>query len=90
MNVIFDCDNTFGVRGCDVDDGLALLYLLGSSDVNLLGITSTYGNSDIETVYAATKKMLGDLRCSGIPLLKGCAGPETSDCEAVDFLVNTV
>lgn len=90
MNVIFDCDNTFGVRGCDVDDGLALLYLLGSSNVNLIGITSTYGNSDIETVYAATKKMLGDLRHSGIPLLKGCAGPETSDCEAVDFLVNTV
>ena len=26
--IIFDCDNTFGVTDCDVDDGLALLYLL--------------------------------------------------------------
>ena len=27
MKILFDCDNTFGVSGCDVDDGLALLYL---------------------------------------------------------------
>ena len=26
--IIFDCDNTFGVKDCDVDDGLALMYLL--------------------------------------------------------------
>ena len=28
--LILDCDNTMGVPGRDVDDGLALLYLLGS------------------------------------------------------------
>lgn len=27
--IIHDCDCTFGINGCDVDDGLALLYLLG-------------------------------------------------------------
>ena len=27
-HIVYDCDNTFGVRNCDVDDGLALLYLL--------------------------------------------------------------
>ena len=25
---IIDCDNTFGVDGCDVDDGLAIIYTL--------------------------------------------------------------
>lgn len=30
--LIFDCDNTFGINGCDFDDGLALLYLLGNSE----------------------------------------------------------
>ena len=25
--IIHDCDCTFGMNGCDVDDGLALLYL---------------------------------------------------------------
>ena len=43
--IILDCDNTMGVIDCDVDDGLALLYLLGCPDVNLLGITCTYGNN---------------------------------------------
>ena len=37
-NVIFDCDNTYGVPDCDVDDGLTLIYLLGNKDVNLLNV----------------------------------------------------
>lgn len=32
-NIIFDCDNTMGINGCDVDDGLALLYLLGKEPI---------------------------------------------------------
>lgn len=43
--VLFDCDNTMGLPGRDVDDGLALLYLLGREDVDLKGVTTTYGNS---------------------------------------------
>ena len=27
--MIIDCDNTFGVAGCDIDDGLAIIYALG-------------------------------------------------------------
>ena len=42
--VIFDCDNTMGQPYREVDDGLTLLYLLGRSDVELLGITTTFGN----------------------------------------------
>ena len=30
--IIHDCDCTFGINGCDVDDGLALLYLLGDPE----------------------------------------------------------
>lgn len=90
MNVIFDCDNTFGVSGCDVDDGLALLYLLGSKEVNLLGITSTYGNSDIETVGNSTNKMLKEIGRTELPLLKGGSQAGETRSEAVDFLVDTV
>ena len=36
--IIFDCDNTFGVKDCDVDDGLALMYLLGSREAQLLSL----------------------------------------------------
>jgi inosine-uridine nucleoside N-ribohydrolase len=89
MNVIFDCDNTFGVAGCDVDDGLALLYLLGSGKANLLGITNTYGNSDIDTVYKATRRMLEEIGRTDIPQMKGGAKAGEVQSEAVDFLVDT-
>lgn len=37
--MIFDCDNTMGIRGCDVDDGPDLLYLLGEGSTEICGIT---------------------------------------------------
>lgn len=57
--IVFDCDNTFGMKGRDVDDGLALLYLLGHPCADLLGVTTTYGNSRTEAVYANTLKWYG-------------------------------
>jgi purine nucleosidase len=84
--VILDCDNTMGVEGCDVDDGLALIYLLGKENIELCGITATYGNRDIETVYAKTFDMLWELGRENIPLLKGCAGNQPVPCEAAEFL----
>lgn len=60
--ITFDCDNTFGVNNCDVDDGLALLYLLGRKEANLIGITSCYGNSTIETTFSNTKRMLKEIK----------------------------
>ncbi|MHC1750661.1 MAG: nucleoside hydrolase [Cellulosilyticaceae bacterium] len=89
--VIFDCDNTCGVPGCDVDDGLALLYLLGKEkQIHLEGITTTYGNSNIETVYENTQKMLKEINHEEIPLLKGCSGPSELNSDAVEYLVQKV
>ena len=65
-NVIFDCDNTYGVPDCDVDDGLTLIYLLGNKDVNLLGVTTTYGNNKVKVVYPNTIKMVKELNARGI------------------------
>lgn len=88
--VIFDCDNTMGVYDCDVDDGLALIYLLGKENIEICGITSTYGNSDIETVYSNTAAMLKELGRTDIPLLKGCPDRRSFQSDAADFLVETV
>ena len=55
--VIFDCDNTFGLAGHDVDDGLTILYLLGSPIIDLLGVTLTYGNGSLEEVEKMTKEL---------------------------------
>ncbi len=85
--VIFDCDNTFGVENCDVDDGLALLYLLGCREAKIHGITTTYGNNELEVVYNTTKKMLKDLGRMEIPVKKGGAKAGEYESEAADYLV---
>ncbi len=48
--LILDCDNTMGLDNRDIDDGMALMYLLGRDDVELLGITLTAGNGTIDEV----------------------------------------
>ncbi len=88
--IIFDCDNTMGVYGCDVDDGLTLLYLLGRQDIDLLGLTTTYGNNNLDTVYNNTKSIFEELSISNIPLLKGAYDTNNRQSEASEFLVNKV
>ena len=69
--VILDCDNTMGVPGCDVDDGLTLLYLLGCPEVNLLGVTCSYGNNTQQTVYDNTLRLLKKWGKEDIPVFRG-------------------
>lgn len=88
--VILDCDNTMGLHGKDVDDGLAILYLLGSKNINLLGITTTYGNSTIEDVHKNTLEMVDELKLSNLPVFKGAASKEDRHSEAAEALVKFV
>ena len=84
--IIHDCDCTFGINGCDVDDGLALLYLLGCPEAEVLGVTTTYGNNVLDKVYPNTKKFLKDIGREDIPVYKGGSTPEDIDNEASVFL----
>lgn len=84
--IIHDCDCTFGINGCDVDDGLALLYLLGDPEAEVLGVTTTYGNSTLEKVYPNTKKFLKDIGREDIPVFKGGSSPEDCENEASHYL----
>ena len=85
--IVYDCDNTFGVPKCDVDDGLALLYLLGCEDAKVHGITATYGNNKIDVVYSTIRKMLKETGRKDITLKKGGAKAGDYDNEASDYLV---
>lgn len=84
--IVYDCDNTFGVPKCDVDDGLALLYLLGCEDAKVHGITATYGNNKIDVVYSTICKMLKETGREDITLKKGGAKAGDYDNEASDYL----
>ncbi|SKA83075.1 Inosine-uridine nucleoside N-ribohydrolase [Caloramator quimbayensis] len=69
--IIYDCDNTMGLCGKDVDDGLTLLYLLGCEDVILEGVTLTHGNSSTKEVYDNTVRMFNTLGIKNVPVCKG-------------------
>lgn len=84
--LVYDCDNTLGVRDCDVDDGLALLYLLGSPRIKLLAITCSFGNSTQETVFRNTVRLLQEWGRSDIPVLRGASTPSDRRSPAAEFL----
>ena len=87
--VILDCDNSFGLLGRDIDDGLALLYLLGRVDIDLLGITLCFGNAALPALASATQRLLVRVKRAGLPLKIGAsqAGKPMQRSEAAEFLV---
>ena len=87
--LILDCDNTMGVPGCDVDDGLTLLYLLGCPEVELLGITCSYGNNTQQTVYDNTLRLLKKWNREDIPVFRGGDSPAQRKSPAASFLAES-
>lgn len=88
--LILDCDNTMGLPGRDADDGLALLYLLGCPDVEVLGVTTTHGNAPLELVDENTRRLLRELGREDIPCYRGAPGPYDRRSEAAEFLSHTL
>lgn len=58
MKVIYDCDNTMGINYRDIDDGLTLLYLYKNLNVDLLGVSLTFGNDILDKVIESTKVLV--------------------------------
>lgn len=85
-HVVFDSDNTFGVKDCDVDDGLALMYLLGCPEAKVHGITATYGNNRLDIVYNTSRNMLKELGRVDIPVKMGGEKCGAYESEAADYL----
>ena len=85
--VILDCDNTMSIYRSDIDDGLTFLYLYGHSDIDLMGITCTFANNNVNAVYYNTKQMLEDLNIIDVPFFRGGKDPEDYDSDAVNYLL---
>lgn len=87
--VILDCDCSFDIPGCDVDDGLTIMYLLGAPTIDLVVVTLSQGNSDWAVVLGATRRLKDRLH---LPFNYYFA-PDTGEqpqLAASDFLVQTV
>ncbi len=89
--IILDCDNSFGLPGRDVDDGLALLYLLGRPDIELIGVTHAAGNTTVSAAVHCTSRMLERLGYDGIRLGMGWSDGNTDrhETDAAKFLVQS-
>lgn len=83
--IIMDFDNTMGIKGCDVDDGLALLFLLGSEGASVEAVCTTYGNSSLEAVHANTVRLFEELALD-IPVHRGADGPAAPVSDAARFM----
>ena len=88
--IVFDCDNTMGVTRCDVDDGLALLYVMGSAEkLDLLSICTSYGNNTIQAVDI-NMRLFARRFGLNVPIFKGASRSESPISEASRALVRTV
>lgn len=80
-----------GLPGCDVDDGLALLFTLGFAakhgNCRIEGICTSYGNSTQKSVFENTRRICRSFGLD-VPIVRGAASKESPDCEAVRYLVD--
>jgi purine nucleosidase len=90
QRVIFDCDNTLGLPFKEVDDGLTLLYLLGRPDIELLAVTTTFGNGAAEQAFTQTRQLLAQVGRSDIPVFRGAGQRHAAPTEAARFLAEAV
>lgn len=54
--IIVDFDNTFTLDGHDIDDIIALLYLLSCKNIEVPFVCTTFGNSTLENVNECTER----------------------------------
>jgi inosine-uridine nucleoside N-ribohydrolase len=66
-----------------------LLYLLGRPDIEMMGVTTTFGNGSIDQVHALTVQLLRDLGREDIPLHKGEGHQGQPPTDAARFLAQT-
>lgn len=81
MKMIIDCDT-------GVDDALAITYILANPDIDLLGVTTTFGNVSVEL---ATKNSLLITELFGREDVRICSGAShswLSDCFVPGEVVN--
>lgn len=86
--VVVVCDNTMGIPGGEIDDGLALLYLLGCRNprIEVAFVCATHGNAPTERTFEATRALCMQV-APGVPVLRGADAGDPSPSEAARALV---
>ncbi len=69
-----DADAACGVPGrVDPDDCFALVYLLSRPDIEIVGVSTVFGNAPLEETDRVAREIVG----GAVPVFRGAAGPGT-------------
>jgi len=72
--VILDTDTGTGVPGAEVDDGLAILFAIQDPNIELVAITTVYGNVNVHQATVNALKVV-EIAGQNIPVFEGCPRP---------------
>jgi purine nucleosidase len=87
--VWIDVDPSVGLPGKDVDDGVALLMALGSPELDVVGVSVSYGNAPRDDGLAITAALL-TVRGAAVPVHRGAAAAGDAAPEAVAALATAL
>ncbi len=73
--IVLDCDPGH-------DDAVAILLALGVAEVDLLGVTTTFGNCAVEDATRNAQRVLALAGRADVPVAVGAAGPLVGDARA--------
>ena len=71
IKVIIDADPAIGIKFKDVDDGLMLLAALNSPQLDILGITTIYGNASQEVSFRKAMELVALSGRTDVPIIRG-------------------
>lgn len=92
MPVLIDTDPAISVFGADVDDALAIFLALNSDELEVDGLTTVFGNTDVNNTYRIGKELLSVANRNDIPIKKGAYNASWLGIRtpAVNFLIKHV
>jgi purine nucleosidase len=90
IKIIIDADPSIGVRFKDVDDGLMLLVALNSPELEILGITTIYGNASQDVSYEKAKELVELTGRQDVPVFRGAKKDDAvgTTTEASEFIIH--
>lgn len=95
LPLIIDTDVALGAwhegRPRDIDDGFAIVEALNVDAINLLGVTTVYGNAPHGDVERIARELIA-LKNSSVPVVAGATSnaPGASTLPAVQFMADTL
>ncbi len=92
MNLIIDTDVALGVvhedRPRDIDDAFAIIEAINDDALNVLGITTVYGNAPLDHVNRTAQELL-KVKDVSMPIASGAAAATRSGSnDAVEFIAD--